>query len=397
MNTELRIEKLVFGGNGLGFVNGKACFVEGALPGEKVVARIRHDKPNYCKAVLVKILEPSPHRIAPPCPYIGACGGCQYQHLLYTEELRWKENQVRESFSQVFREICPPIRPIRHGSREYGYRASITLHRTQKKGHKPQRLGFIARDNRSLISIDQCLLADKHLKGIFTSEYCLRKNEEKRTFKAAEDGRIVSSEEEKLYRVRVGPLSFWVNSFGFFQNNLEITEMIGRQLATWVQESNAGRLLDLYSGVGTFSLLAVHSLTEKAAGTPNVHCFEENPYSMACVEKNFKAAGIRLAGIHPGKVETRFPYFIHQFREEKTFLFLDPPRQGIASSLANFLAEEEGIETIAFLACDLPILIRDLKIILSQNRYTIREVIPFDMFPRTKHIEVLVHLHQNPS
>ena len=100
MDIELKIEKLVFGGDGLGFVDGKACFVERSLPGEKVLARILSDKPNFMKAKLLRVLEASPLRIHPPCPYIERCGGCQYQHLPYLEELKWKELQVRESFTQ---------------------------------------------------------------------------------------------------------------------------------------------------------------------------------------------------------------------------------------------------------------------------------------------------------
>ena len=75
-----------------------------------------------------------------------------------------------------------------------------------------------------------------------------------------------------------------------------------------------------------------------------------------------------------------------------TLVFMDPPRQGIASSLANFLAKEDVGENLFYLSCDLQILLRDLKQILATDRYKVREVIPFDMFPRTKHIEVLAWL-----
>ena len=86
--------------------------------------------------------------------------------------------------------------------------------------------------------------------------------------------------------------------------------------------------------------------------------------------------------------------FILNNRKEGTWIFLDPPRQGIEPSLSRLLAHEEGIEGILYLACDLQILIRDLKILLSNGRYAIKSVIPFDMFPRTKHIEVLVRLQR---
>ncbi len=385
MDLELKIEKVVFGGDGLGFVEGKACFVERALAGEKILARILSDKPNFMKAKLIRVLEPSPHRIHPPCPYIERCGGCQYQHLPYTEELKWKEHQVRESFAQVFKAEEIPILPIQHSAKEYGYRKSITIHRTTEKNNKSQRLGFIGHDNHSKVLIDYCMLADERLREIFNIEHKLNRREEKRAFKLDEKGRIFTSDEEKLYRVSVGGRSLWTSSLGFFQNNIEVTELIAQKLATYIAEIQPTRFLDLYAGVGTFPLLA-------ARNVPEVHCFEDNPYSTGCLRRNVKELDLPLAGIFAGKVEKTFPRFILHSPKPGTLVFMDPPRQGIASSLADFLAKEDVGENIFYLSCDLQILLRDLRQILATGRYKVREVTPFDMFPRTKHIEILVWL-----
>ncbi len=387
MDIELKIEKLVFGGDGLGFVDGKACFVERALPGEKILARILSDKPNFMKAKLLRILEASPHRIHPPCPYIDRCGGCQYQDLPYAEELKWKERQVRESFSQAFKGEEIPILPIQYGAKEYGYRTSITIHRTTEKNNKPQRLGFIGHDNYSKVLIDYCMLADERLREIFTAEHKLNRREEKRAFKLDEKGRIFTNDDEKLYRVHIGGRSLWASSMGFFQNNIEVTELIAKKLAEYLGALKPARFLDLYAGVGTFPLLTAH-------GIPEVHCFEDSPYSTGCLRRNVRELEMPLAGIFAGKVEKTFPRFTLHSRKPRTLVFMDPPRQGIASSLADFLAKEDVGENILYLACDLQILLRDLKQILAAGRYKIREVTPFDMFPRTKHIEVLVHLQR---
>lgn len=385
MDIELKIEKLVFGGDGLGFVEGKACFVERTLPGEKVLARILSDKPNFMKAKLLRVLEPSPDRILPACPYIERCGGCQYQHLPYREELKWKENQVRESFAQAFKAEEIPILPIQYGAKEYGYRTSITIHRTTEKNNKPQRLGFIGHDNYSKVLIDYCMLADERLKEIFTAEHKLNRREEKRGFKLDEKGRIFTNDEEKLYRVSIGGRSLWASSMGFFQNNIEVTELIAKKLVEYVGALKPSRFLDLYAGVGTFPLLA-------ARNVPETHCFEDSPYSTGCLRRNVKEQELPLAGIFAGKVEKTFPRFVVRSPKPGTLVFMDPPRQGIASSLADFLAKEDAGENIFYLACDLQILLRDLRQILASGRYKIREVTPFDMFPRTKHIEVLVWL-----
>jgi tRNA/tmRNA/rRNA uracil-C5-methylase (TrmA/RlmC/RlmD family) len=385
VDIELKIEKLVFGGDGLGFVEGKACFVEGALPGEKIHARILSDKPNFMKSKLIRVLESSPHRIHPPCPYIERCGGCQYQHLPYAEELKWKENQVRESFTQAFKGDEIPILPIRYGAKDYGYRTSITIHRTTEKNNKSQRLGFIGHDNYSKVMIDYCMLADERLREVFTAEHKLNRREEKRAVKLDEKGRIFTSDEEKLYRVRIGGRSLWTSSMGFFQNNIEVTELIAKQLSEYLAAIKPARFLDLYAGVGTFPLLT-------AQGIPEVHCFEDNPYSTGCLRRNVRDQEMPLAGVFAGKVEKNFPRFIARSPKPGTLVFMDPPRQGIASSLADFLAKEDVGENIFYLACDLQILLRDLRQILATGRYKVREVIPFDMFPRTKHIEILTWL-----
>lgn len=392
MNMELKIEKLVFGGDGLGFVNGKAIFVEGALPGETVQARILNDKPNYAKAALIQILEHSSHRIIPPCSYIERCGGCQYQHLPYPEELKWKEKQVIESFQQFLRIDPNLISRIQHGTKEYGYRTNISLHRTTERNMKPQRLGFIGRDNYSKVLIDYCMLADNHLKEIFKTEYKLNRNEERRSFKLDEKNRIFTSDNEKIYRARVGNQFFWTSSMGFFQTNIEVTELIGKQLAAWVTTFKPNRFMDLYSGVGTFSILSASNISE-------VYCFEESSYSIGCTRRNFKESNVPLTGVFTGKVEKIFPRFILLNRKPGTLIFMDPPRLGIASSLATFLGKESVAENIIYLSCDLQILLRDLKQILANKHYEIQSVVPFDMFPRTKHIEILTWLKQtrNPK
>ncbi len=387
MDMEIKIEKLVFGGDGLGFVNGKAFFVEGALPGEKVLVRILIEKPNYAKASLLRVLEPSPHRIIPVCPYVERCGGCQYQHLPYPEELKWKEKQVLESFQQSLQFDLKLLSPIQCGKKEYGYRNSISLHRTTEKNNKPQRLSFIGRDNYSKVMIDHCMLAEDHLKEIFTAEHQLGRKEERRSFKLDEKNRIFTSDEERIYRIRAGNQSLWTSSIGFFQNNIPVTELIGKQLAAWVKAVKPTRFIDLYSGVGTFSLLS-------AATVPEIFCFEESVHSIGCARRNFKEANVPLTGVFTGKVEKTFPRFILSNQKPGTMIFMDPPRLGIASSLATLLSKEAVAENIVYLSCDLQILLRDLKHILTNNRYEIQAVVPFDMFPRTKHIEVLAHLQK---
>ena len=125
---ELIIGKCAFGGDGIALHEGKVYFVEGALPGERILAGVTEEKKNFSRAVILKILEPSSHRVDPPCPYVEHCGGCQYQHVDYREELRLKETQLAEIFRNMPGVSPEKIMPIAASDSDYGYRHSVTLH-----------------------------------------------------------------------------------------------------------------------------------------------------------------------------------------------------------------------------------------------------------------------------
>ncbi|HTL48827.1 MAG TPA: TRAM domain-containing protein [Verrucomicrobiae bacterium] len=370
---ELKIEKLVYGGDGMGFLEGKVCFVEGALPGEKVAVEIFQDKKNFSRGRLVSILEPSPARRAPECPYVASCGGCQYQHLAYEEELRWKENQVRDYFARELKTDPGRVKAIRHAAKPYGYRNSVTLHAA--RGGVP---GFFGRDNESVVPVAECLIADPALAPVFSRS--IPQGEKNLSFRLSGAGEILSSADDRLFQVSLLGESFWTHSRSFFQNNLAVTEQLLTQARAWVDEAGPDTFMDLYAGSGLFALMA-------APGVKSLVCAEENPYSLQALEKNLEGrpASVVLA---EGRVES----FLHELWEKeakgKTFVFLDPPRQGLAPEAADFFAHDFDGEALVYLSCHMGTLLRDLKKFQANPAYELKEVVPFDMFPRTKHIEV---------
>ena len=150
---ELFVDKTVFGGDGLAHYQGKVYFIEGALTGETVLARVVAEKKNFSRAEIIRILEPSKHRINPPCRYVAHCGGCQYQHVEYSQELRMKEAQLLEILKTVPGLDVEKISPIAFSEKEYGYRNSVTLHPIYSKKKKSALLGFIGKDNVTMIPI----------------------------------------------------------------------------------------------------------------------------------------------------------------------------------------------------------------------------------------------------
>ncbi len=379
--VEVTIEKLIFGGEGLAHHDGKACFIEGALPGERVVARVTADKKNFLKARILKILETSPDRVKPPCAYITRCGGCQYQHLTYPAELAAKESQLKE--------VLAPLKlpdevylPITASPREYGYRNSVTLHRTSRDS-AAQPMAFIGRDNHSKIQIDRCLLLDDALTGVFEAKYRFKKDQEKITFKLSHKNEIVGDDKEVFIRVRIGDEELIANSTGFFQNNLAVTTLLAGQVKQWVAETKPDVFYDLYAGVGTFSFLS-------ACEVPKIVCIEESGPNTAALAMNREEKKITQLTSITGRVEKTFPGIYAQDESSRPVIFLDPPRQGMAPELVRFLVQARKAYRLIYVSCDAATLARDLTHLAGVYRVT--KVAAFDMFPKTKHLEVAVLL-----
>lgn len=381
METELKIEKIVFGGQGLARNDGKVWFVPDVLAGERVLAIAESEKSNFIRARLVKVLTPSPDRIEPLCPYTTDCGGCQYNHMTYEEELRWKNRQVTEMLKHYIGVSEEVTRPIIHPKTEFRYRNDLTLH--ARKTETGADFGFISKDNRTILNIEDCLLADEKLKPLFDQNSTFSKGRNRAVFRLDQEDKIISNDEQ--FQVKVGDFSFWSRTDSFFQNNLALCSKIGDQLRSWVEEAKPTRFLDVYSGSGVFSILA-------AGGIQEIHCFEENLVSTSLLEKNFGINLRPLSGIHTGRAESTLPRFLKKPFHGNNFLFVDPPRQGLSPSLSAFLSRQRGIQTFAYLSCNLATLVRDLKQLTAKKNFVIQTIQPFDMFPRTQHIEVLVLL-----
>ncbi len=376
MEKEIEIKKLAYGGEGLGMLDGKICFVEGALPGETVAIRAIQDKGNFFRAKLAKILKSSDARREPECPYVRDCGGCQYQHVSYAAELEWKEIQVRE-YMERYLKISPElVRKIEGMDAPYRYRNTVTLH-AQK-----DRIGFIGPDNRSVAAVKDCLLVDEKFSGVFSPDgFGAGK---RKTFRLSSAGEVLSGDEDALFEVEIGKKKLVTGSKSFFQNNLRMTGRIAAKVAEWTAETKPEIFADLYAGVGTFSVLS-------AGAAGKIVCAEDNPDSMQALEANLRLLG-RDFEILRGKVENVFPEYLKNQKPAKQMLFLDPPRTGMEKSFCEFLAVSCPAQSLVYLSCHLGTLTRDLGTILKKGNFKIREIVPFDMFPRTKHIEIAVYL-----
>lgn len=194
------------------------------LPGEKVRVQIWRNAKNCSHAKLVKVLEPSPDRVQPPCPQFGRCGGCQYQHLTYAEQLKWKQKQVADALSHLAG-ISHPVNETLPSPEEWEYRSKITPHLQKSKKGQIQKIGFLQKGSqRDLVAFDSCAIALSEInhalprvfegiksrpKSYKNGETILLRANSERVF---ENPREIISEE-------VGGLTFHFLAGDFFQNN----------------------------------------------------------------------------------------------------------------------------------------------------------------------------------
>src|SRR6266446_9314159 len=152
-SVELKIEDVAFGGKGVARDEGKAVFIPFTIDSERVTAKIVREKKQFAEAELVELIDSSPHRVPPECPYFGRCGGCSYEHMSYAQQLKTKMRQVEQAMRRIGRLTEPAMRPMVASPLPYGYRNRITVHA------QDEIVGFYRRDVHQLMDIERCPIA----------------------------------------------------------------------------------------------------------------------------------------------------------------------------------------------------------------------------------------------
>src|SRR5690625_1173131 len=152
--VESRIDRFTHGGEGVARIEGKAVFVPGTIPGEQVRVQVVDDRKRWARAALLDVLDPSPDRVPPPCPYVPECGGCDLQHIRPDAQRELKTRVVREQLTRLGGQTDPPVRPTQAVGPDVGYRNHIRLHADEQG-----RLGFHRTQSHDVVPIDRCLIA----------------------------------------------------------------------------------------------------------------------------------------------------------------------------------------------------------------------------------------------
>jgi 23S rRNA (uracil1939-C5)-methyltransferase/tRNA (uracil-5-)-methyltransferase len=373
---------------------GWVVMVPFTLPGEKVRVRVYRNHKNYSEADLLAVLTPSPHRIAPKCPLFGSCGGCQYQHLTYAEQLVWKRQQVQEVLKYMAG-VEFPVTPVIGSPREFGYRSKITPHfhcgsRIAEGGlPKPQPIGFLKQSARfDIIDVPSCPIATPEINEKLTevrakTRQRLAAGEYKRDatllLRHAQEG--VISDYDAVIHEQVGPLKLHFLARDFFQNNPFILPIFTSYVREQAAGSGAKFLVDAYCGSGLFALSCAPAFGQ-------VEGIELSATSVKFATENAAANGIANATFRAGDAAQIFAGLT--FPPADTAVVIDPPRKGCDESfLAQLFAF--GPRAVVYVSCDPATQMRDLKGFLATG-YRLTAVQPFDLFPQTRHLECVITL-----
>lgn len=369
--VELSIEKWVYGGAGLARLDGQVVFTPFVMPGEIVRARVVSRDRGMLRTTALEILSPSPARTAAVCPYFGRCGGCHYQHANYETQLALKLEILRETLRRVGKFEAPAGIDVIDGE-PHGYRNRIQLH------VDGARAGYREAGSHRLCAIEQCPIASPRL------NQALRENVAGRRFSRHVESIELFTNESELQapgaetgsiEYRVGDEMYRVGRRSFFQVNRFLIERLVERVAGG---GSGARALDLYAGVGLFSLPLGRRFTEVVA-------VEAGASAHADLVHNAQRAGL------PVRAErAAADLFLETLTASPDLVVADPPRAGLGKQVVRELLRLRA-PRLVIVSCDPATLARDLAPLLAAN-YRIERLTMVDLFPQTYHIETVVDL-----
>jgi len=411
--NEIEIHDLTHDGRGVGHHDGKACFVEGALPGERVSWVLTKSQRQFDEGRLESVLQSSPDRVQPSCEYFGICGGCQLQHLSYSAQVQAKQARLESALKH--KGIQPEIwlQPLLSNPLTYRRRARLSISRTSKKSPE-QIVGFKHRASAQIVSIDQCAVLIPELNLLIPHIPALVdriSNQQGNSICELElsfDGECTSliliadqagpstslqDPPEAMqhcdiwYRPKKGnatliytpdPTKKKSTPPGFMQANAEINKGISEKIEQLLNLQKSDHLLDLFCGAGNFSFVmasqagqvtgidiqgqAVDSARSQAQGSEHLTFLAADLFDSDAL-KNLRAI----------------------FRKASAVI-LDPPRSGAEAVVAELCKPKPN--RILYVSCHPATFVRDAEMLVSKG-YRLQSLGLVDMFPQSMHTEVL--------
>lgn len=422
--VEARIQSLSHDGRGLARVEGKAVFIHGALPGERVRFRYTRCSRRHDEGVVVEVLEPSPQRVEPRCPHFGVCGGCSLQHLAPAAQVEAKQQTLLDNLRHLGGvEPETVLAPITGPVWRYRRKARLGVKYVAKKGRvlvgfRERASGFIAELERCEVLIPEVGGRLGELAGLIETleaksaiaqiEVAGGENGTVLVFRnlqplsEADRGRLIAYAQASGLCVALQPggpetvTPLWpaqqglyythpqaqvrvdFSALDFTQVNAEVNRAMVQRAMELLQPGPTDEILDLFCGLGNFTL----PLARRAARVIGV---EGDAAMVARARENARRNGIDNTEYYAADLDAETLHTEPWLNRRYARVLLDPPRSG-ARALMPHMARL-GAERIVYVSCHPGTLARDAGELVRGQGYRLAAAGVMDMFPHTAHVE----------
>ena len=423
----LTIDSLSFGGRGVGRrEDGKVVFVPGVLPGETIHARTSKEHPSYILATVEEVLEQSLNRIEPNCPLFPECGGCDWQHIAYPEQLKWKRKILADELSKVcglsHENVLEPVQ----SDNIYGYRCHAIIQCVYRPDFT---IGFFRKQSKDIVGFQHCPILNPQIQGILPdlreilirnpiyNMYSLEVHapQEDMILLARCKGTAHKKDIQTINRIynELGISGISLITFGakrrdhvlgqrycrydvktreslihlssgfggFIQANMQTNDALVKYVMDLC--SGSANVLDLFSGSGNFSIPVAYVSKEVAA-------IERNPRLVSQGKINAKKNNVKNVRFFCMDAKKAVESIKKEALDFDTTI-LDPPRQGARDVVQ--LVPKLDTERIIYISCNPSTLARDARILMDAG-FSFKHTKMFDMFPQTYHIESVSYLER---
>lgn len=379
--VEVRIEKLVAGGEGLARWDGLPIFVVRSAPGDRLKVVVTERHADYARAEVAEILEPGPDRRPDPYPELSATGICDLQHIQDEAQPRLKAEAVRETLERLGGVTLPSDTALITGA-PWGYRLRTQIHADVDPVGGGVRVGYYARRTRKLVPITRCPVLVPELDAFlpFLQEHLAPGGPTRVDLAAGDGGAVTVSPNlpglpHGEVAMQVGDLSYSYDARTFFQGH---RDLLPRLVETVVGEWEGELAFDLYGGVGLFALPLARRYRK-------VVLVEGDTQAARLARNNARRNKLSNVEVLAQVVET----WIAELPDGVDRLVVDPPRSGLSPKVPPILMERRP-KRLTYLSCHPATLARDLR--LLTRIYRIDRVALIDLFPQTGHMEALVQM-----
>lgn len=359
---KLELTAIAPGGDAIGRHAGMVVFVPFGIPGEVVEIELSQRQRSFGRGRIVQVIDASPSRVTPHCPFVGSCGGCDWQHIDDQAQLEFKRAIVAEQLTRIGKLSGVDVRPCIASPQLYGYRNHARL---AVRGDG--RVGYRAERSHMVVAVDECPILEEPLNRR------LHDLSQSRSLSPGDDLTL----SVPMAPLRVGGLDYTVSPGAFFQVNTAVAALLVQEVLNALGAVAAAQILDLYCGVGLFTL----PIASRGAAVTGVEAS-----AVAADDARRNLAAFAKAAVINATVEQALRLPVVQQADWRAVV-LDPPRAGVDGAALLQIAALKA-ERLVYVSCDPATLARDAGL-LHANGYALAYAQPLDMFPQTHHVETV--------